>query len=41
MFAASLTLVAFAWLRRPVRRTTGIVFVSIYALYVGVLYTLG
>jgi cation:H+ antiporter len=41
MVAASLTLMAFAWLRRPIRRRTGMVFIAIYLVYVGVLYTIG
>ncbi|MGD2047809.1 MAG: calcium/sodium antiporter [Gemmatimonadota bacterium] len=41
MALASLTLVGFAFLRRPIRRRTGIVFVAVYAVYVGVLYGLG
>jgi cation:H+ antiporter len=38
MVAAAFLLVAFTWLRRPIRRRTGIVFVAIYAAYVAVLY---
>lgn len=41
MLAASATLVAFTWLRRPVRRRTGMVFLALYLVYVGVLFTTG
>ncbi len=41
MVAASVTLVGFAWLRRPIRRTTGVVFAAVYLLYFGLLYALG
>jgi cation:H+ antiporter len=41
MAAASLTLVTFARLRRPIRRGTGVAFVGLYLLYVGALYTVG
>jgi cation:H+ antiporter len=40
MVAASVALVSFSWLRRPLRRRTGIVFVGLYVVYVGVLYTI-
>jgi cation:H+ antiporter len=40
MVAASVALVSFSWLRRPLRRRTGIVFVVLYVVYVGVLYTI-
>jgi len=38
MAGAAALLVAFTWLRRPIRRATGIVFVAMYAAYVVVLY---
>lgn len=41
MVAASVVLVCFAWLRRPLRRRTGLVFVGLYLTYVGVLYAIG
>lgn len=40
MVAASLALTSFAWLRRPIRRRTGLVFGVLYVVYVGVLYSL-
>jgi cation:H+ antiporter len=39
MVVASSTLLAFTWLRRPIRRTTGVVFVLAYLAYAVVLYT--
>lgn len=41
LLLASLTLVTFAWLRRPVGRWTGVVFGVVYVTYVGALYTIG
>jgi len=40
MAAASLVLVSFIWARRPIRRTTGVVFVVVYAVYAALLYAL-
>jgi cation:H+ antiporter len=40
MVLASSALVVFAWVRRPLRRSTGIVFGVVYVLYVGVLYSM-
>jgi cation:H+ antiporter len=41
MVLASLTLVVFAWMRRPVRRWTGVIFGVVYVAYVGVLFSIG
>lgn len=41
MALAALALMSFAWLRRPIGRGTGIVFVAVYSLYVAALYVLG
>jgi cation:H+ antiporter len=41
MVAAAFLLVVFTWLRRPIRRRTGILFVAIYVAYVAVLYVTG
>jgi Ca2+/Na+ antiporter len=41
MVVASLALVVFARLRRPVRRRTGVIFGVVYIAYVGALYAIG
>jgi len=41
MMGACLTLLVFALLRRPIRRATGLVFVSFYLVYAVVLYATG
>jgi len=41
MVGASLALVSFAWLRRPVGSGTGITFVGVYLIYVGALFAIG
>jgi len=40
MVLASVTLVAFAWRRRPIGRRTGVVFITLYMLYAGALFIL-
>ncbi|MDH3206916.1 MAG: calcium/sodium antiporter [Gemmatimonadota bacterium] len=41
MVGASLVLVSFTWLRKPLRRRTGVVFCVLYVAYMGALYTVG
>lgn len=41
MVGASLVLVSFTWLRKPLRRRTGVVFCVLYVTYLVALYTVG